>query len=625
MPDSNKKNATKSVKSASSQPVQRILPAAETLSDAQKEALGLDLFDLIFSSASDNQNQIQSFVGLTNKLKQKQDELDIMAADSLPASIITDYVSDVLLPNSNGDLISIIADNPSCQLVVSNIYERLSLPLEKIVHLLLKNGICIGEFQQIASVSVAAKAAAANESNNSPLADTSSTEDLDAKIAAALESAPEYQVEEKKSSADEQVYVRSPGTVLPNVSVIPDTYTVFPILKYERCVGYLEVKAPSTTITEFDWESQELNYSDVVIHPVTDYCYSTFGVSPSSKPLRLRVTNEDGKTVTVYEVAQGHSILEDAYSAWRTLSLLQDSIVLASLIKNAQIMLVECEAGTASKQQIEAGKMKLRSLFEGQLAMGRQGVKSYLNPQSKPAYIYSFVSNGVGKISANLIGGEYNPGQLYYLTPFVNQFFAAMRAPKQQYGFTEGAGGLDGGGAVEQYMQRYKATVQRLKRILGDFIRRCIDNVLMSKGLTKLVGAYTVKVHGAYEETRNQEIQELTSKLTLFDSVINFTKIEDPVKQRDLRSVMLKEIITSPQINKLLDEMFAAEKAPASTPEGSTGDITDLGDTQLSEDVASDLGVGGSEESPPDIELSTTVSEAPAEELPEMSETLTEE
>lgn len=581
--------------------------ATEGLSTAEKEALGRDLAAFLISSIEGtNTDAFQPFVGLTQKLKQKQDELDIMAADSLPAAIITDYISDVLLPNSNGDLISIVADNPAYQTVISNIYGRLQLPLEKIVHTLIKNGICIGEFQQVGATSLASKAVAANES--AKLTDITDTADFDKIIAAALESAPE-------KPASEQTLIRKPGTILPNISVLTDTYTVFPILKYEKCIGYLEVKQAADFFQNFDWESQEINYTDVVVHPVTDYCYETFGVSPSSKPLTLRVTNQDEKTVTTYEVAQGHSILEDAYSAWRTLSLLQDSIVLASLIKNAQIMLVECEAGTATKQQIEAGKLKLRQLFEGQLAMGRQGIKSYLNPQSKPAFIYSFVSNGVGKITANLIGGEYNPGQLYYLTPFVNQFFSAMRAPKQNYGFTEGAGGLDGGGAVEQYTKRYFSTVKRLKRLLGAFIAACIDNILMAKGLTKLVGAYAVKVNGAYDETTNQEIQSLQTKLSLFESVIEFTKVEDPDKQRDLRSVMLKEVITNPQIAKLIDELMTAPEKPASD----AGDITDMDDTQLTDDVSAELGVESEEA--PDIELSLEEpAESPVQELPEMTE-----
>lgn len=596
-------------------------------SDAQKEAIGQELAVLLANSLRGNKDPFQDFVGLTQKLKQKQDELDMMAADSLPAAILTDYVSDVLLPNSNGDLVQIVADNPNHQLVVNSIYQRLALPGEKIVYSLCKNGIVIGEFEQVARQSVA-KQVAANE-------EVTDSIQQEARIAEAIvtDEAPaigkkvasfEHITKENVQAAIEQTYVRDPGTIMPNVSILYNTYTVFPILRYEKCVGYIEVRKDAAFFEQFVWETDTLDYTDVVIHQATDYAYETFGVPRSSKPLQLRVTNESG-TVEVYEIATGCSMLEDAYTSWKTLSLLEDSIVLASLIKNAQIMLVECEAGTASKQQIEAAKIKLRSLFEGQLSMGKQGMKSYLNPQAKPAFVYSFVSNGVGKITANLVGGEYNPGQLYYLTPFVNQFFAAMGAPKQNYGFTEGAGGLDGGGAVEQYTQRYKATVARLKRIYGSFIKKCINNVLMAKGLTNLVDAFEVKVYGAYDETRNQELQEQQTKLSFYESIINFMKVDDE-KQPELRSLLIKEVITNPQVTKIIDQVLT--KTEAQQPPENDESLDDLNDSQLSDDVANELGLDLPDDGPPleidEGDLTPPEPSSNAPELPEMSDVLTE-
>lgn len=600
-------------------------------SRAKKEALGRELAEMIMGSMRDGGDPFQSFVGLTQKLKQKQDELDIMAADSLPAAILTDYVSDVLLPNSNGDLVSVVAEDINCQQIISNIYERLSLPAEKIIYSLFKNGIVIGEFQQFSQRSVAQQVAA-NESQSKTRAATEGadelfykqTEEVDKQLDDALES---YDLRNKQKSANEATYVRDPGTIMPNLSIKSDTYTVFPIMKYERCIGYIEITKERSFFDTFDWENDNLNYKDVIIHSALDFCHETFGVQSSSKPIQLNVEQQDG-TVQTYDVAVGHSILEDAYTAWKTLSLLQDSIVLASLIKNAQIMLVEVEGGTASKQQVEAAKIKLRSLFEGQLSMGRQGMKSYLNPQSKPAYIYSFTSKGVGKITANLVGGEYNPGQLYYLTPFVNQFFAAMRAPKQNYGFTEGAGGLDGGGAVEQYNLRYKATVARVKRLYGSFIKKAINNVLMSKGLTRLVNAFNVKVFGAYDETRNQEVQEQQTKLALYESVIQFMQVDDPEKLRKIRSLMLKNLITDTQLIKSIDEVMSS----TDTPEGGgddEGGLDEMGDTQLTPDVAGEL--GGDTEGDIDLPLPDMGEGDIGEdtggdtELPDMQETLTEE
>lgn len=581
---------------------------ATSLTDSQKEELGAALADLISNAFSNGGDPFQGFVGLTQQLKAKQDELDIMAADSLPAAILSDYLSDVLLPNSNGDLISNIASNPNVQQVVDNIYNRLNIPLDKVVYSLLKNGIVIAKFQQFSVKSVAKQVV-------KKAAKESATTRTDGAVTSETDNNKLVQMNDRIVSmpANEQTYIRQPGTILPNITIVPDTYTVFPILQYEKCVGYIEITKERSFFDTFNWETEQVSYKDVIIHPVTDYCYVTFGVRTNSRPVQLTILNEDG-TQTTYDIATGCSMLENAYTAWKTLSILQDSIVLASLIKNAQIMLVEVEGGTATKQQVEAAKLKLRSLFEGQISMGQNGMKSYLNPQSKPAYIYSFTQNGVGKITANLVGGEYNPGQLYYLTPFVNQFFAAMNAPKQRYGFTEGAGGLDGGGAVEQYTERFKSKVQEVKRLLGKFIERCINNVLYSKGLTNLVDEFSCKVHGAYNEASSQEVQLLTSKLSLFTTILEFSGVEDPDKLKKVKSLMIKELISSPDLVSAIDEMMSEDMKPEpQTPQTDNP----LLDTQLTEGSSDQLGLDDT-----DIELpdSDNTDDSTDIELPEMGD-----
>lgn len=602
MPDSTNQNE-KIIQPDGDTPVEKT-----SLTDTQKEELGAALADLITSAFANGEDPFQGFVGLTQQLKAKQDELDIMAADSLPAAILSDYMSNVLLPNSNGDLISNIASNPNVQQVIDNIYNRLNIPLDKVVYSLLKNGIVIAKFQQFSVKSVAKQVV-------KKAAKESATTRADGAAIAEIEDNKLVQMNDRIVSmpANEQTYVRQPGTILPNITIIPDTYTVFPILQYEKCVGYLEITKERSFFDTFNWETEQVSYKDVIIHPVTDYCYVTFGVRTNSKPVQLTILNEDN-TQTTYDIATGCSMLENAYTAWKTLSILQDSIVLASLIKNAQIMLVEVEGGTATKQQVEAAKLKLRSLFEGQISMGQNGMKSYLNPQSKPAYIYSFTQNGIGKITANLVGGEYNPGQLYYLTPFVNQFFAAMNAPKQRYGFTEGAGGLDGGGAVEQYTKRFESKVRELKRLIGQFIERCINNVLYSKGLTNLVDEFSCKVHGAYDEASNQEVQLLTTKLSLFTNILEFSGVEDPDKLKKVKSLMIKELISNPDLVSAIDEMMSDDKKPE-PPSPETDDP--LLDTQLTEGSSDQLGLDDA-----DIELPDTgdAEDSTDIELPEMED-----
>ena len=564
----------------------------------------------------DGRNEFIGFIGLTEKLKQKQDELDIMARDTMVAAILSDYLSDVLLPNSNGDLISIVPKDLKAQSLFDSIYDRLNLPLDKIVYSLLTKAVAIAEFEQ-ASITTVAEKTIKERSATESLEERHSDPETELKYSMAKEV---IFPQSEEVPAQEQILIRKPGTILPRISLIHDTYTVFPIIKYERCVGYIRVKKEVIESSDFNWMSDVISYQDVIIHPATDYVHVVYGVRHSSQPIRFTVREADG-TQLVYEVETGCSMLEDSYSAWKTLVLLQDSVVLASLIKNAQIMLVETEAGNASEGQIEVAKLRLRQLFEGQLALGSNGLRSYLNPQAKPAYIYSFTNNGVGKISASVIGGEYNPGQLYYLTPFVNQFFSGMNYPKQRAGFTEGAGGLDGGGAVEEYTKRYLSTVMRLKRLLASFIKKCINNVLISKNLYKHVDEFDVTVYGAYSEESLYEVQFQQTKLQLFESLISFTGIEDPAKQRELRSLLIKQIISTPAITEAIDELLLEELSPQPAESEQTDLIAP--DTQIPDDLLGDLGLEDlPPEQGPDLPTEQSAPLDTPEQLPDMGDTL---
>jgi len=568
------------------------------------------LLEAAFSNGT--QDAFSGFFALTEKLKAKYDELGIMERDTMVAAIVSDYMSDTLLPNSNGDLVSIVAKNPENQSILESIYRRLNLPLDKIVYSLITKAKVVGEFEQVSVVDLAKRT----------ISERAATESADGEINQGTDEADDIPSGLTIKSATEQVLIRKPGTILPNVSIVSEPYTVFPIIKYERCIGYIEVKKELVESEDFDWTSDIVSYKDVIIHPAMDYVHEIYGVRHGTKPLRLRVRAKDGQILT-YDLAEGCSMLEDSYSAWKTLVLLQDSIVLASLIKNAQIMLVEVEAGGATDAQIQAERIRLRSLFEGQLAMGSNGMRSYLNPQSKPAYIYSFTNNGVGKITASVIGGEYNPGQLYYLTPFVNQFFSGMNYPKQRAGFTEGAGGLDGGGAVEEYTKRYNSTVARLKRLLGSFIKKCINNVLAAKNLYKLVDEFDVRVYGAYSEEGLQEVQFQQAKLSLYESLISFTGIKDEQKQNRLRSLLIKNIITTKSITEEIDRLILEEERANKEEEAPVGTSSpELGeDTQIPDDLLSELGI--EEEGKTQEEAEPQLEEEPiSAELPDMEDTL---
>ena len=515
----------------------------------ENESLTAAISNMSYSEYS----RLTDFITLSQDLKAKQEALDIMAADTTPSAIGASYVADTLEPNSQGDLVTLVAKTSGEQVIIDNIYRRLNIPLDKVVYSLFKNAIVIAEF--------------AHESDVKPI------EKGFGKMISAVEG-----VGEKSSTEDVMVKINK-SKVVPKIRIISDTTRVFPILQYENVVGYIEVT--TDILNEFDFTSDYVSYKDVVIHPASDYTYVKFGFRTESNPLRLKVKQEDG-TIMEYDIDQGRSLLESSYPAWQTLSIMRDAINLARLAYSASSVVVQTEVGNMTEAQIELARNKLKDLFENRLAYGKNGAKSYLQPQIKPNYIYAFTSNGVGAITTSTIGGDYNPGVLTDLQYFEDEFFGGMGAVKQHYARTSDSAGLDGGGAVEQYEKRYRSYVAQFKRLTAQFIKNCINNILLSRNLFGTYDNFDVKLNKAYQEDDYQEINLQQTKLGFLQSAIEFLGVEDPKKLIDLKLQALKTVITDKNFLEALSQAVLEEPTPGSDANdigAEFDDMEDLGGT----------------------------------------------
>ena len=495
-----------------------------------------DLISAISAISISEYTRLQDFISLTQQLKAKQDAIDIMASDTTPAAIGASYVADTLEPNSQGDLVTLVAKTPGEQLIIDNIYKRLNIPCEKVVYSLFKNAIAICEFAHEGDLTDKAKRGPSDERPaTESVTEKSATEDILVKI--------------------------NKSKILPKIKMISDTTRVFPILQYESVVGFIEITMDD--YSAFDFSRDVISYKDVIIHSAEDFSYVKFGFRTESKPLQLKVKMENGEIVE-YDIDQGKSLLETAYPAWQTLSIMKDAVNLARLSYSASSVVVQTEVGNMTEPQIELARNKLKDLFENRLAIGKNGVKSYLQPQIKPNYIYCFTNNGKGAITTSTIGGEYNPGVLTDLKYFEDEFFGGMGAVKQHYARTEDGAGLDGGSAVEEYEKRYRSYVSQFKRLLGEFIKNCINRVLLSRNLIGLYNNFEVIVNKSYEEEDLQVVNHQQTKLSFLQSAIEFMEIEDPDKVKELKLQVLRSVIT----DKSLIEAFSSAVMSKDKSEG---------------------------------------------------------
>ena len=573
-------------------------------------------------------SRLNEFITLTQQIKAKQDALDIMACDTTTAAIGNAYVADTLEPNSQGDLITLVAKTPGEQLIIDNIYKRLNIPLDKVVYSLFKNAISIAEFAHEGDVA------------NSPTENLESIKQVAAMEGtekSATEGTEKSATEGTEKSANEDILVKvNKSPIIPKIKLISDTTRVFPILHYEDVVGYIEVTMDD--FSSFDFANDIISYKDVVIHSAQDYTYVKFGYRTETRPLQLRVKMEDNSIVE-YDIDQGKSLLENAYPAWQTLSIMRDAINLARLAFSAQAVVVQTEVGNMTEAQIELARNKLKDLFENRLAFGKNGAKSYLQPQVKPNYIYSFTNNGKGAITTNTIGGDYNPGVLSDLKYFEDEYFGGMNAVKQHFARTSDSAGLDGGGAVEQYEKRYRSTVAVFKRALGQFIKNCINRVLLSRNLTGLYDNFEVVVNQAYKEEDMQVTNHQSTKLSFLQTAIEFMEIKDPNKVRELKLQALRSVITDKSLIQAFSD--AVLESPKEEPdenkdgegegdlgggEGPGGDEGVMGDIQSSfdEGVSEEIPSENPEETESEIGETTETQTEETGELPPVSEIVPE-
>ena len=213
------------------------------------------------------------------------------------------------------------------------------------------------------------------------------------------------------------------------------------------------------------------------------------------------------------------------------------------------------------------------------------------------------------------------------MDPFVNAFFSGMNYPKQQMGFGESAG-LDGGGAVEEYTKRYLSTVSLFKRLLSQFIKNCINAILMSREMPNLVNNYEALIYKSYKEEDNSVIQMQQQQLQVMNDLFQFLEIEDPIQVRNIKLAMVKKVFSDKALLETIEEAMM-EKTP-DPEDADTDEEKDIKDEaeEFSDETNSlinDIESEGSGETPePPAEVSEEPAEGGEDILPPMLGTIPE-
>ena len=399
---------------------------------------------------------------------------------------------------------------------------------------------------------------------------------------------------------------------------------IFELQKRGKTVGYIRTHIPDTNLSSDEYlyskaflNRYKFNTSDVDIYPADSFVHACL-VDPNIKYTEEVVLGDisndvEAKSVT-YTVRRGRSLLYDAYKIWKTLNLLETSVLLNRVTKSSLVKVVSVDTGDMDKTRIRPYLQQLKRSIEQKIAID---VDKNMTEGSNysPAENLIFLPTHEGKNAINVteIGsGEVNP-QLEDLDYFRKKLFSALGIPGAYLGEDDGESGFDSGTNLTLKSAQFAKKIKRLQNALIQAITDEINLILLDKNLYNYINEFKIKMQPPTTQEERDRKENMSSTISVIDSqmrLLSDNGIEDPAVKLNILKILLSDAgLNSDVLAILQEEIDKLEEAavPAQT-EGNDSDMSGGGDLNMDLDFGSDEDMGAEE-----VDLGDLGTEAEAE------------
>lgn len=284
----------------------------------------------------------------------------------------------------------------------------------------------------------------------------------------------------------------------------------------------------------------------------------------------IDTVDSNNQTLT-YDIQFAQPLMDRAVQPTQTLSLLEDSMLLSSLIRVVKFINVDCGQG-GEESEIASSLQQIKDAIEQQLSINTTDgdIQSFVNPNSPNNLIYLPKINGNDAISiTDLNMSEATETDNKLLEYYQDKKLSVLGVPKEAMNFSsnEGLGGA--GSVLSQRSALYANSLQRLETAYISGWTDAINTYFTVRGMSGFVDSF--KLH--------------MNPIITTQSTIQFDKRDSALSQATALVDILKSLNVSDKSNyqnalkEILSEVFpqmGADSAswsidPASTSEGGIG------------------------------------------------------
>jgi hypothetical protein len=210
----------------------------------------------------------------------------------------------------------------------------------------------------------------------------------------------------------------------------------------------------------------------------------------------LAAQTSSGDTVD-YDIQFADPLMNTAVQPTRTLSLLEDALLLSSLSRAVKFVNVEC-GDLGDEDEIGLQLQKIKDKIEQQLALNTAtgDVESFVNPQSPNNLIYLARVNGQDAISiTDMNMAETTDSDNKLLDYYQNKKLSVLGVPKEAMNFSS-AEGLGGAGAVmSERSALYANRLSRIENAYKNGWRDALNKYFLSRNMGGFVDKFILNMN----------------------------------------------------------------------------------------------------------------------------------
>jgi len=515
----------------------------------EPQEIGIDLEDKLQNEILDavetsslDLNSLESFSNVAQTREQIYGLIDTMAEDDRVSAVLETYAEDVVETNDKGQVVWCESSDEDVNNFVTTLLDNLNVDKHAYewVYSLIKYGdLYLQLFRD-------------DEDNGE--VDIFNKEDRRLN-------------ESKDLKEDVNLVVSSNKPYIPYVKMKANPGEMFELTRRGKTMGYIE--APSNIINSVvnkettSYIFYKMRESDVNIYESTEFVHGALYNNNSMRsPEEVTITigdNEDESknSSTTYEVRKGQSVLYNQFRTWRQMSLLENSILLSRITKSSVLRVLNIDIGDMPKEQAQSYLARLKSIIEqkSSISVG-SSINEYTNPGSMENTIYVPVHNQQGTISAQTLGGDYDPKNLTDLDFFVDKFYGSLRVPKQYFNLTGDSTGFNGGTSLAIISSRYGKEIKQIQNIFIQTLTDLINLFLIDRGYYSYINKFKLRMQAPVTQEELDRRENMRNRMGVINDIMS--QVGSVVEDNTVKAKILKSLLSTatsdPEIISLMQD-----------------------------------------------------------------------